>query len=453
MPRSPFFSVAARSGLPALLSISALFAVPAKSAEPIAAPVDAIRIPVENIDGALLIKASLFRSEQADTSGLLVLDTGADYLALDPSLMLWLGIADRKVDDMTFAPRPLRRLQVGGLQQDVVGPVLSIDVSVIQQVTDRKVLGLLGQQPLGSFAVRIDYRSDSLALIPIRRDGISATVPRRATAADLAASGAAVAMARNASRVALGDALSVDAVGLPFDLEGDGKILVKARLGDIRENAGGESLTLVLDTGATKTVIFADALTHARSPMKWKQLHGLSAPTLYGTEKTYLARVPTVTLVGGSDQVSADDVDVAVMASPLAGALSQAVHQPVAGLLGHSFLRRFRVTIDYPHRLLWLEPLDVSRDQRRYEYSHVGIQVERHEGALRVVAVAEGSPAAIAGVRAGDEFLAVDGTSAAALDVVSLSRKLEGPPGSRVSLCLSRGGRARSYRLPRRELL
>ena len=141
------------------------------------------------------------------------------------------------------------------------------------------------------------------------------------------------------------------------------------------------------------------------------------------------------------------------MNSPLEAALSQAVHQQVDGLLGYSFLRRFRTTIDYPHRELWLEPIPVSLDQRPYEYSHVGIQVERSAGTLRVAAVAEGSPAARTGVRAGDEILAIDGSSAEALDVASMSRKLEGPPRSRVTVRTKRAGVEHLYRLTRRRLL
>jgi len=85
----------------------------------------------------------------------------------------------------------------------VIGPVLSVETEVIEQATDRKVLGLLGYEPLASFALRIDYRADTLALIPMPHDGIAAAPPRRMTAADLASSGAALAMAHSASRDAL----------------------------------------------------------------------------------------------------------------------------------------------------------------------------------------------------------------------------------------------------------
>ncbi len=446
-------SVPRASGLSAVVAAWSRSPPQATANPMLFAPAGAFLVPVENVEGALLLKSTLINAHQVDTTGSLVLDTGAGYLALDGELILALGLADSVVDEMTFAPRPLPRMQIGTLQQDVVGPILSVDTEVIEQATDRRVFGLLGQQPLGSFAVRIDYRKDTLALIPMPRDGIAATRPRRMGAIDMAASSAALIMARNSSRDALRGALGANAVCLPFDLEGDGKILIKARLSESGHRRNEAAITLVLDTGATKTVIFERTLRRLQGDHQWKELRGLSAPTLYGYEHTYLCRVPAISLGSGSSAVVARDVDVSVMESRLETALSQAVQQPVDGLLGYSFLRRFRVTIDYPHRVLWLEPLDVARDQRPHEYSHVGLQIERREGALRVVAVATKSPADESGILAGDEFVAMEGSAADEFDVVTLSRRMEGPPGSRVSFRLRRGLEERTYRLIRRQLL
>jgi carboxyl-terminal processing protease len=74
-------------------------------------------------------------------------------------------------------------------------------------------------------------------------------------------------------------------------------------------------------------------------------------------------------------------------------------------------------------------------------------------GAIRIYAVAQGSPAARAGLRAGDELVAIDGASASGTDVVSVARRLEGPPGSALVLTLRRGQRQWSRRLVRRQLL
>ena len=424
----------------------------AAEAQSLLAPADAFRIPCENADGALLFRARLTAGGGLDTTGLLVLDTGAGYLSLSPSLIRRMNLSDRPVDPMTFASKPLQRITIGEFSQDVVGPVLGVDTQVIEQAIDRHVLGLLGYEPLASFAVRIDYRVDTLALIPIRRDGISAGPPRRGTATDLAASNASFLLARNSSREALGGSLGTGSVALPFEILGDGKIVVTGRAG-VAGDGNGVPLTLILDTGATKTVLFTKAIERSRGSRGWPQLRGLSAPTLYGSENTYVTRIPRLAVTGAGEAASADGVDAAVMESDLETALSQAVERPVDGLLGFSFLRRFRITIDYPHRILWLEPVAVGRDQRRDEYSHVGVQIERRDGVLRVVAVAENSPAAKAGIVAGDELGGIDGADASSLDVIEASRRLEGPSGSRVTLRIRRGSELHTYRLTRRTLL
>ncbi len=416
-------------------------------------PVDVLRIPFENIEGALFLETTLRDFRQRDTTGLLIFDTGAGYVALDRRLAQAMGLADSNTTIMGFAPRPLPRLRAGDLQQDAVGPILAIETGVIESATDRAVFGLLGQQPLASFAVQVDYRTDTLALLPMRRDGLVATRPRRLGAVDMAAATAATEMAMRASRDQLGSLLAPGAIGLPFELEGDGKILIHAALSGSAGARAESSLTLILDTGATKTVLFESAFLRARADRTWKELHGLSAPTLYGLEETYLARVPSLALGRSGSRIEATDVDVAVMRGPLETTLGQAVGRRVDGLLGYSFLRRFRVTLDYPHRVLWLEPVDVPRDQRPNEYTHVGLQVERRDGVLRVAAVADRSPAASAGIRAGDEFVSIEGTPAERLDVVALTRRMEGPAGSVVLLRLRRGPAERDYRLVRRRLL
>jgi C-terminal processing protease CtpA/Prc len=142
-----------------------------------------------------------------------------------------------------------------------------------------------------------------------------------------------------------------------------------------------------------------------------------------------------------------------VLDSPLERALSDEVGEPIDGLLGYSFLRRFRIAIDYPHRVLWFEPVPHTEDERPYEYSHVGLQIERRDGALTVVGVASGSPADRAGVRRGDEIAGIDHTPAAELDVIRATRLLEGPPGSSVTLRVQRDGEERVFRLVRRKLL
>jgi len=111
------------------------------------------------------------------------------------------------------------------------------------------------------------------------------------------------------------------------------------------------------------------------------------------------------------------------------------------------------VLIDYPARVLWLDPVIEGWNDRPFEYTHVGIQIERAEEGLQVRGIAVGSPAEAAGIEKGDMLIAVDGASLEDLDLVAVTKLLEGREGTTVRLELRRGTKVQTYRLTRRRLL
>src|SRR5205814_10672854 len=131
---------------------------------------------------------------------------------------------------------------------------------------------------------------------------------------------------------------------------------------------------LIVDTGATKSVLFEEVLgERVPGSRSWRSLRGLSAPTLFGSSRARVVLIPTLelplaeggrnrpdhpptrTLRSGSGPfLTVRDLDAVVIRNELSQALSAAVHRPVDGLLGYSFLKRYRVAFDYPHRVLWL---------------------------------------------------------------------------------------------------
>ena len=145
-------------------------------------------------------------------------------------------------------------------------------------------------------------------------------------------------------------------------------------------------------------------------------------------------------------------IDAAVIRSDLQQVLGSVTGETIHGLLGYSVLRRYRVVFDYPRRVLWLDPIPGYKDERPYEYSQVGIQLERAGEQVRVTAVALESPAAEAGIQRGDEIVTIDGAPGEG-DLGELARKLEGPPGSTVRLVVRQGAVERTHLLKRRRLL
>jgi membrane-associated protease RseP (regulator of RpoE activity) len=166
-----------------------------------------------------------------------------------------------------------------------------------------------------------------------------------------------------------------------------------------------------------------------------------------------LVRVPGIELRTPRGSVARPGVDAAVLGGSLGGRLADDVGEAVDGLLGYSFLKHYRIVLDFPRGLLWLDPSRGAVGDRPEEYSHPGIQLESVGGGVRILAVAEGSPAARADIRAGDELVAVDGESTANIEVVVVARGLEGAPGTGLSLTLRRGAREWTCRLVRRRLL
>jgi len=422
------------------------------SAPSTALPEGTDTLAFENVEGIILIPARLIGrplgSERsvshpvpeviADTTGWLALDTGAGFIALDARVAVRLGVLDtlpsRAVD---FAARTLPRLEVGKLVADQLSPVAVFDAGLLNRVTDHNVLGLIGYRVVRDRIVWIDYAARRVVLIPAGVD-----------------EQASDALAVAASRRILSGALTSEAVPCRFRMTSDGKIMLRGR---VTPNHGGQPtnwLSLVLDTGASKSTLFEDLMDPKSNVANWSPvLKGLAAPTLLATSTARLSRVRRIEVQGTSGTAAASQTEVALLKNPIAGELAAIAGEPIHGLLGYSFLQRFKVAVDYPHRVLWLDPVKDFHDPRPYEHSHVGLQLERDNGAVRVVAVVEGSPAAQAGIVAGDQITMVNGKALGDLSWEQISRLLEGPAGTEMDLTVRHGGTEKSHHLRRRQLL
>lgn len=382
-------------------------------------------------DGAILLTLDV-RGPSRDTTGVFLLDTGAGYLALDEGFARAIGLRSRSIGDATMRlmTEPLPSLGIGSFSRDRIEPVLGLDLSDVRSATDREVIGLLGADLFRDDALVIDDAAGELLLVRGGEAG-AATDP----------------VLRSRHRLAM--VLDSRAVPMPYERIGDGKIGVRARLPGVRD-----TLLMLLDTGATKTVFFDRSLARLGHPeRRWPSLRGLKSPTLYGETDLELVRVPRLSLLGAAQPLVVDRMDAGIIQGGLAEALTRALDREVAGLIGFSLTRRFRLVIDLRERVLWWTPREVAADLRPFEYSSVGLQLAREDGRLRVVSVAAGSPAARAGIRPGDVLRAIDGQSVDALSLDQVGPRLEGRPGTALRLTLSRGSRTLERRLVRVRLL
>ena len=124
----------------------------------------------------------------------------------------------------------------------------------------------------------------------------------------------------------------------------------------------------------------------------------------------------------------------------------------IAGNIGNSVLERFRVTIDYSRRKLYLRP--GRRFDQADRYSRVGMMLIRFKTRVVAAHVVHGSAASDAGFTADDEVTAIDGRSALAFTPEEMDRLfVDGELGSSHTFLVMRDGRPKKLTLKLRDVL
>jgi len=84
------------------------------------------------------------------------------------------------------------------------------------------------------------------------------------------------------------------------------------------------------------------------------------------------------------------------------------------------------------------EQLDAQQRSIAGSFSGIGAQLGVEQGLPIIVAPFDGSPAILAGVKAGDIIVSVDGEEVTSLSVTEIAQKIRGPEGTEVTLTLFR---------------
>jgi len=123
-----------------------------------------------------------------------------------------------------------------------------------------------------------------------------------------------------------------------------------------------------------------------------------------------------------------------------------------AGNVGNQLLERFKVTLDYEHRALHLEP--GARFKKPDSFSRSGLQLAREGSMVRAAQVVAGSPAAKAKIQPGDEVVEIAGRPAADYTADGAAGLLDhGKAGSKVKLVIARDGKRKKVKLKLREFV
>jgi hypothetical protein len=123
------------------------------------------------------------------------------------------------------------------------------------------------------------------------------------------------------------------------------------------------------------------------------------------------------------------------------------------GPIGNEILSRFKVTVDYSRQRMMLEPTSRLTNPLESDMSGIVIDAEGKDCRIfKVEEVAERSPAAEAGILAGDEIIAIDGKPANQFTSGRIERLLM-QDGAKRSLTLRRDGKARVVAIKLRRLI
>ncbi len=189
-----------------------------------------------------------------------------------------------------------------------------------------------------------------------------------------------------------------------------------------------------IDTGSRAEIDVPTPFVVANS-LRARFARGVNAITGWGVggaAKSYVVRVPSLSL----GPVVVENV-VAGLSDAKGGSFSD---PSCDGNIGSGLLKRYMVTFDYAHQLLYLKPIrPVPADTATFDRS--GIWINARDAGFEVAMVAPNSPASEAGLKVGDIITDVGGRKAIPADLSRVRRDLRTlPPNSVVHVDVSRDG-------------
>lgn len=191
-------------------------------------------------------------------------------------------------------------------------------------------------------------------------------------------------------------------------------------------------MRVLLDLGAKSTLLVAEPFIdrhRLRSAFPSAQVSrlgaGLGGPTRYAFARTVRVAVDGV------------GIDHAIAGLSVDGTLKATWYD---ALLGADFLSRFRVIFDLPHKQVIFVPRRKALAAAEFDMSGVFVRATGAElQRFLIDEVRTDSPAAKAGLRAGDEIVSIDDVATPSMHLGDLRERLKSDDGRRVKIGYRRG--------------
>jgi len=201
-----------------------------------------------------------------------------------------------------------------------------------------------------------------------------------------------------------------------------------------------------IDTGARSSLILYGPFVE-RNNLRAKyhaRVEGITGWGIGGPIRSQVARINVLKL--GAVEVRSVVTRFSLQRS---GALTSTA---MAGLVGPDVLRQFNITFDYSRQRMIFEknPNYGTPDT----FDRAGMWIGQDGKKFEVIDVIVASPAAEAGIKVGDRITAIDGRSAALLDLLATRSKFKSdPPNRKVRLTVLSGNKQHDVTLVLRNLV
>lgn len=244
-------------------------------------------------------------------------------------------------------------LQVGGFREEKAS-VGVVDLSALERSIGRPISAIVGRDFFNAAVVSIDWAGKRLQITA--RDGFAP--PAGATALDVGKKG-------------------------PFNT-----VAVSI--------AGAPPIEALLDLGNGGALVLPRSYWSGRAELARLRSAGAMAGGVGGMRPAQAAMIPSVTLAGRSF----NDVPAILSNSGDGADPTQMAN------VGIGLLKQFKVAFDLGSQRIYLTP---RSDTPAFDRDRAGLRLDLHDDRLKVVFVSPEGPAAAAGLKVGDEIVAVDG--------------------------------------------